>query len=376
MRTATLIFPGLTVLFALVLTLGLLGTSPVAAQIQGQSVQGQQPDGREVSGPGPQAGNVPGNTMGVASQSEMWRAIRKGVTGKVSIPNEQAGVLVQAEGDIWREFRNRYLKPYGGWVIGGTLIILAIFFLLRGRIKIEAGPSEKTVERFSDIDRFAHWTMAVCFIILTVTGMNLLWGRYIIVPVFGKEVFGTLAMLGKYAHNYVAFPFMFAVLLMFIKWLRHNIPNKDDLVWVSQAGGLFTEGVHPPARKFNAGQKVVFWLVALGSVFLATSGLAMMFPVDWPFWGLTFKFLSSLGITGLPAEVTPLLEQQLNTVWHAAMALIMTAVVIGHIYIGSVGMEGAFDAMGSGQVDENWAREHHSIWLAEVQNKPLEDHKH
>ncbi len=367
--TRTLLCRGL--LFAVAIALA--GWAGDAARAQ--SPTAQQVEGREVADPGPSQGRVPGNVLGNTSQTEVWRAIRLGVTGKVSIPNKQAEVLVQAEGDRWRDFRNDVLKPYGGWVIGAVLAVLLLFYLFRGRIRIEAGAAGKTVERFNNLDRFAHWVMAVCFIILALTGMNLLWGRHVIIPLLGKDAFATLAMLGKYAHNYVAFPFILGVLLMFVRWLRHNIPNRDDLRWLSQAGGLFTKGVHPPARKFNAGQKVVFWSVALGSVFLATSGLAMMFPTDWPFWGLTFKLLGSLGIDNLPAEVTPLLERQLNTVWHAAMALLMSAVVLGHIYIGSLGMEGAFDAMGSGQVDKNWAREHHSLWLAEVENKSMAGEK-
>ncbi len=316
----------------------------------------------------PVAGNVPGGSLGNSSDSELWRAIRKGGQFGVSIPDEQAAIMVQSEGELWEEVRNGPLTFYGAVVVVGMFWLLVIFFFIRGRIKIEHGMSGQTIERFGMLERSLHWMVAVSFIVLALTGMNILWGKHVIMPILGKEIFATISMWGKYAHNFLAFPFMLGVALMFVLWVRHNIPNKHDLIWLSKAGGLFTKGVHPPSRKFNAGQKLIFWSVVLGGLTLSLSGVAMLLPFEFGMWAKTFGVLQSIGFNVPdPASVTPMMEMQLSTLWHSAASLVMIAIVLAHIYIGSVGMEGALDAMGSGQVDINWAREHHNLWVEEVE---------
>ena len=250
----------------------------------------------------------------------------------------------------------------------GTIGLLALFFVFRGRIRIEAGQSGRSIERFNEIERFAHWLTAVAFVLLALTGLNLLYGRHVILPVLGPDAFAALSLAGKYVHNYVSFAFMAGLVLMFVLWVRHNILNKHDLIWLVQLGGMFTKGVHPPAKKFNAGQKGIFWIVILGGASLAVSGVSLMFPFEFSMFEWTFGVLNVFG-AALPTALTPLEEMQLSQWWHAIMALIVIAVILGHIYIGSMGMEGAFDAMGTGQVDENWAREHHSLWVAEVKGE-------
>jgi formate dehydrogenase subunit gamma len=328
----------------------------------------QQVQGRAIEQMSPLGGNVPGGHLGTASDAEIWRAVRKGIQGNVSIPDKQAGVMIQSEGESWRAWRNGPITTGGAWGIFGVIGLLALFFVLRGRVPIEAGPSGKSIERFSEIERFAHWLGAVSFILLALTGLNLLYGRHLLLPVLGPDAFAALTLAGKYVHNYVSFAFMAGLVLMFVLWVRHNIPNKHDLSWLVQLGGLLQTGIHPPAKKFNAGQKGLFWIVILGGGSLAASGVSLLFPFEFSLFEWTFAVLNTFG-ADLPAALTPLEEMQWAQWWHAIMALITITIILGHIYIGSVGMEGAFDAMGTGHVDENWAREHHSLWVAEVKDE-------
>ncbi len=344
-----------TSLAALALTIAVAAGTPALAQTEGRNVQPAAPV----------AGQVPGDALGASSDAEIWRAVRRGLQGNVSIPNKQAGVLIQSEGDNWRAWRNGPVAIYGAWALLGMLGFLALFFALRGRIKIDAGPSGRTVERFNGLERFAHWLTAVSFVLLALTGLNLFYGRYILVPVLGKEVFATIAQLGKYVHNYISFAFMAGIVLMFVLWVVHNIPNKNDLIWLSKGGGLFARNVHPPSDKFNAGQKIIFWAVMLGGFSLALSGVSLLFPFQISVFAATFSVLNVFGFD-LPTVLTPLQEMQYAQLWHNAVAAVMVAIILAHIYIGSLGMEGAFAAMGSGQVDRNWAREHHNLWYAKL----------
>jgi formate dehydrogenase subunit gamma len=228
-------------------------------------------------------------------------------------------------------------------------------------VPIDGGFSGKTVERFNGLDRFAHWLSATSFIILAVTGLNIVYGKYFILPIVGPAAFSWITQAGKYAHNFVAFAFMAGVVLMFLLWVRFNIPKKHDLTWLAKGGGIFNSKVHPPSERFNAGQKVIFWLACLGGLSLSMSGIALLFPYEFGFFAKTFGTLNAIGFN-LPTEISPLQEQQLNQIWHSILAFVLIAIMMAHIYIGSVGMQGAFAAMGSGQVDVNWAEEHHNMW--------------
>jgi formate dehydrogenase subunit gamma len=323
---------------SLVLALGIAGGGDIAGPASAQQI------GTATTQPGTDAEN----------NAAMWRAIRQGSQGQVSIPDTQAGRLIQSQGESWRSIRNGPLSTYGAWALLGMVVLLALFFVIRGRIRIEHGWSGRTIERFNGIERFAHWLTATTFIVLALTGLNLLYGRYVLLPLIGPGPFATISMWGKIAHNYVAFAFALGVLMMLVLWVRHNIPNKYDLEWVLRGGGLFTRGSHPPSRKFNAGQKVIFWSVVLGGIALTWTGVALMFP---------FEFGN-------------MRDMQFMQLVHAAVAVALIAIVVAHIYIGTLGMEGAFDAMGTGMVDENWAREHHNIWVAEVRGERLPRHGH
>ncbi len=313
-------------------------------------------------------GEVPGTALGIKSDSDLWRFVRTGNAGSTQMKDELSAVMIQSEGDNWRAFRNGPLSVYGAYGLAGIIGLLVIFYVVRGRIRIDAGPSDDRIMRFGAIDRFAHWLMAGSFVVLGITGLNLLYGRYVLLPVIGKDAFATITTFGKYAHNYLAFAFMLGLGLSFILWVRHNIPTKLDLKWLAMGGGIFAKGVHPPARKFNAGQKIIFWAVMIGGLSVSMSGIALMFPFQTSMFADTFALLNSVGFS-LPTDFTAMQEQQMNQLWHGVVSFGLMTMILAHIYIGSVGMEGALDAMNSGMVDRNWAKEHHNLWVEEEDQK-------
>lgn len=315
-------------------------------------------------------------SLGGSSDSEVWSALRFGTADvTVSAGGAPARVLIQDRGMWWLEFREGPLTTYGGWLLLGTIILLAVFYAIRGRITIDGRKTGRTVTRFGAAERFTHWLMAGSFILLGITGLLVLMGRQFIIPTFGHEAFSTVAIGSKWIHNNVSWAFMLGIVLSFFFWISHNIPNKTDLKWLAVVGGIFKKGVHPPAKKFNAGQKVIFWSVILLGGSISASGLSLLFPFELPMFAKTFAILNdtglpqTLGFGALPTQLAPHEEMQYAQLWHAIVSFVLMAIIIAHIYIGSVGMEGAYDAMGSGEVEEQWAREHHSLWLEELEEK-------
>ncbi len=314
--------------------------------------------------------------LGGVSDSEVWRDIRfNDANVKVSAGGAPAKVLVQDGGMAWLQFRQGPLATYGGWGLIGVLGLLALFYVLRGRITIDGKKTGRTVTRFEFFERFAHWLMAGAFVVLGITGLISLLGRTLLIPLLGHEAFSTIAIGSKWVHNNISWAFMLGLVLAFVMWVAHNIPNKTDLKWLAVGGGIFKKGVHPPAKKFNAGQKLIFWSVIVLGASISVSGLALLFPFELPMFAKTFAILNdtglpqALGFGPLPTELAPHEEMQFSQAWHAIVSFVLMAIILAHIYIGSVGMEGAFDAMGSGEVEEQWAREHHSLWLEELQEK-------
>jgi formate dehydrogenase subunit gamma len=215
-----------------------------------------------------------------AEELELQRALQGGrIEGRITIPNHTAAVLVQPEGRDWRHFHNVTLAWVGGIAVGGMLLLLGLFYLIKGRMTLEEGLSGRTIQRFNWLERANHWMVASTFIILGLSGLNLTFGRYVLLPVFGPEVFYAATHYGKIAHNYLAFPFTLGLVVMLLLWVRDNIPDRVDVEWIKQAGGFIGSG-HPPARRFNAGQKVVFWITILGGGLVAASGYFLIFP----FW--------------------------------------------------------------------------------------------
>ena len=318
-------------------------------------------------------------TLGGASDSEVYRALRYGSADvTVSSRAPAAEVLIQDGGMRWLEFRQGPLSTYGAYLLGGTLIALALFYLLRGKIRIDGEKTGRKILRFTNIERFGHWLFAGSFLLLGLTGLISLFGRKVLIPVFGKEMFAELADLSKWLHNNLSWAFMLGLAMIIVMWTVHNIPNKHDLKWLAVGGGLFSKNVHPPARKFNAGQKMIFWSCVILGLSISVSGLSLLFPFELPMFAKTFQALNATGIPqalgfgALPEMLAPHEEMQYAQLWHAVIAFVFMAIIFAHIYLGSVGMEGAFDAMGTGEVEEQWAREHHGLWVEEVEARNKE----
>jgi formate dehydrogenase subunit gamma len=264
----------------------------------------------------------------------------KTIEGRASIPDRKAQTLQQPAGRDWRHFHEVTLRWIGAVAILGVLAVLIVFYLTRGMIRIESGRSGRTIVRFNAGERFVHWMTASCFIVLALSGLNLTFGRTLLLPLMSPEAFTAWSELAKYAHHYLSFPFTLGVVLIFLMWVAGNIPNNVDIDWLKRGGGLVGHD-HPPAQRFNAGQKLIYWIVVLGGAAMAASGYVLIFP----FYGTDVQAMQN-------AEMV-----------HGIVAMLFIAAMLAHIYIGTIGMEGAFEAMGEGTVDVNWAKEHHSLWL-------------
>jgi formate dehydrogenase subunit gamma len=265
------------------------------------------------------------------------------IQGRIDIPDKRAGVLIQPEGRVWDHFHEVTLHWLGAIIILGMILVLALSYWLFGRIRISAGRSGKKVKRFNAFERFSHWLTAVSFVVLALTGLNITFGKLVLLPLIGHEAFSVFAQACKYAHNFVGFSFMAGLVLIVSLWLKDNFPKRVDIDWLKQGGG-FIKSKHAPAGRFNAGEKMVFWLALGAGAAVAVSGLLLLFP----FYG------------------TNIATMQIAQAVHASIAVLFIALIIAHIYIGTLGMEGAFEAMGTGEVDLNWAKEHHDQWLAEM----------
>lgn len=315
-------------------------------------------------------------TRGGNSDTTLWGEIRHGETVTTQAPGPTTNFLVQDGGMAWEQLRSEdgALRKYGTMALFSIFALLFIFYLFRGRVEIEHGRCGDLIERFKPVERFGHWLLAGSFILLALSGLNLLYGRELLIPIMGKEMFATVTMAGKWVHNNVAWGFMLGLVIVFLMWVWHNFPSVVDLKWIAQGGGLLSASKHPPAKKFNAGQKVIFWGTILMGASISLSGISLLFPYELPLFAKTFAILNSLGVEAvwgspLPETLTPLQEMQYAQLWHTIVAFAMIFMILAHIYIGSMGMEGAFDAMGTGMVDRNWAEEHHSLWVKDYDAK-------
>jgi formate dehydrogenase subunit gamma len=267
----------------------------------------------------------------------------KTIQGRGSIPDTKSYTIEQPAGRDWRHFHEVTLRWIGAVAILGVLAVLVIFYLSRGMMRLENGRSGQTIVRFNAAERFVHWMTATCFIILALSGLNITFGRPLLLPLMSPESFTAWSQWAKYAHNYLSFPFTLGVILIFFMWIAGNIPNRVDVEWFKRGGGRVGHD-HPPAYRFNGGQKLIYWIVVLGGTAIAVSGYVLIFP----FYGTSIEAMQG-------AEMI-----------HGVIAMLFIAAMLGHIYIGTIGMEGAFEAMGEGTVDINWAKEHHNLWLEEV----------
>ncbi len=262
------------------------------------------------------------------------------ISGRGTLPDAKSYNLEQPAGQSWRQFHQVTLPWIGVIAILGTLAVLVLFYLMRGMVRLASGRSGRVIVRFNAFERFVHWMTATCFIILALSGLNITFGKRLLLPLLGPEAFTTWSQWAKYAHNYLSFPFTLGVILIFLMWIAWNFPNRLDVEWLKEGGGMVGHR-HPPADRFNAGQKMVYWIVVLGGGLVAATGYVMMFPF----------------------YLTDVAGMQTTQMIHGIVAVLFIAAMLGHIYIGTIGMEGAFEAMGTGTVDLNWAREHHSVWV-------------
>jgi formate dehydrogenase subunit gamma len=309
-------------LVTLVLILHSVAASPVCAQKLG-------PDG------------APNPDASVIDQRVLLEQVPR-IQGRIDIPDVKASVLMQPAGRTWDYFHEVILHWGGAIVIIGTIAFLALAYLIIGRIRIAAGRSGKKVLRFKAFERFSHWLTAVSFVILGLTGLNITFGKILLLPLVGPETFSDISQMAKYLHNFVSFAFVAGLILIAVIFFKDNLLARVDVEWVKQGGG-FIESKHAPAGRFNLGEKMVYWLSVGAGIAVSASGFVLLFP----FYD------------------TNIADMQLAQAAHAIIAILFIALILAHIYIGTLGMEGAFEAMGTGEVDLNWAREHHDRWLAE-----------
>ena len=284
---------------------------------------------------------APNPTASAVSEDQLLQQLPR-IEGQIDIPNERERVLEQPAGRQWDHFHEVTLRWFGAIVILGMIAALGAAYLIIGRIPISGGRSGRKILRFKAIERFAHWLTAASFVVLGLTGLNITFGKVLLLPVIGPDAFSSVSQAAKYIHNFTSAAFVVGLVLIIVIFFRDNLPEKVDIDWVKQGGG-FIKSKHAPAGRFNLGEKLVYWLSLLAGVAVSVSGFLLLFP----FFG------------------TDILDMQLAQVVHAVVAILFVALILGHIYIGTLGIEGAFEAMGTGEVDLNWAKEHHDLWLAQ-----------
>ncbi len=286
-------------------------------------------------------------------RSEFWRLVRGGGSGYSAVvgsdTNVETNTLYNITGQNWRQIRNSLIANYGGWFLVVVVIGIAAFYALRGRVELAEPQSGERVERWSFWERTLHWYTALLFIALTITGLSLLFGRTLLIPLFGPEGFAYWAGIAINVHNTAGPFFVLGPILMFIFWVRHNIPTGTDVTWFLKGGGIIGKK-HPSAGKANGGEKVWFWIVILlGVGAVSFSGFALI--------GWIQEYFS--------VEFTRAYAQYMH-ILHSVSALLWIAIFFGHVYIGTIGSEGSIDAMAKGHVSVEWAKQHHDLWYDEV----------
>ena len=320
-------------LLAGVMLLGLVTSASAQNQTFDQAIKGDQAQ-RQKSQPG---NNAP-----------VWREVRSEKEHYTTDRGREAGVLVQAGGETWRRLRNSQVIPISGWIFSGVFALIAAFYFFKGTIKLHSAPTGRTVPRFSGFERMTHWTVAGSFVLLAVSGLVMAFGKWILLPIIGHTLFAWLTILLKNVHNFVGPLFSVALIVMFFTFIKDNWPKGYDLQWLLKGGGLLN-GAHIPSGKFNMGEKVWFWggVLVLGTAVTITG------------------FVLNELVPGM--AYTRATMQQMN-ILHLIFAMIFMTLFLGHAYMGTVGMEGAFNAMKTGYVDETWAKEHHEYWYNDVKS--------
>ena len=281
--------------------------------------------------------------------TDLWREVRQrdiSIRGLTQVKDPKAGTLIDIKGNQWREFRREWLLPYGGYFMIGVTAFLALLFLLVRQSKIPQGRSGRKIQRMTSMQIISHWFMVALIGFMSLTGLLLLFGRSVIIPLLGIEAFSPIASASKEGHNLMGPLVIVSLLFMLVYFIRYNWPAKGDLKWLFTLGGLFSKK-HLEVGFFNAGEKTLYWLVIVLGIILSVSGLLLLFPY----------YEQTIDLT------------QLALLIHAIAALILIALAFGHIWM-AINIEGAMDSMKDGNVDENWAKSHHSRWYKEAsQNK-------
>ena len=291
------------------------------------------------------------------NNAPVWRDVRSGQSNNyTSIPGRETGVLVQpaarfpgqdamtTAGEAWRKFRNGPITFFGGWILVIVGIVIAGIYFALGPIKTHDPLTGRMIVRFTAVERWAHWTMGISFVLLGISGLIILFGKYVLLPIIGYTLFAWLTGFAKNLHNFVAPVFIISLPIFIAIYIRDNLPEKGDLKWMLNAHKMFL-GHHMPSGKYNAGEKTWFWGgVVFLSLILCVSGAILLFP--------NFDQLRAT-------------MQQAHVV-HAIAGVLVVAASCGHIYLGTVGVPGAYRNMRDGLTDETWAREHHENWYNDV----------
>jgi formate dehydrogenase subunit gamma len=286
------------------------------------------------------AQSQPGNNAPV------WRDVRSGREEYTSIKGRETGVLVHTYGETWRQLKNAWITPIVGWLIAAVAVVIGAFYRWRGSIKVHGDPTGKLIRRFTPLERYTHWVVGISFAILGVSGLVMMLGKYVLLPVIGYTLFAWLAQLSKHLHNFVGPVFIVSLLMFIVMFIKDNLPRLYDIKWFAKLGGMIS-GEHVPSGKFNGGEKIWFWVgVVVLSLIVGASGLVLLFP--------NFDQVRAIMI-------------EANVV-HAVAAGAVMAASLGHIYLGSIGVDGAYEAMRNGYVDEAWAKEHHELWYNDVKS--------
>ncbi len=278
------------------------------------------------------------------NNAPMWREVRQDKAHFTNNPGNEAGVLIQTGGDSWRHLRNGPVTFYGGWLLVLVVAAILLFYKIKGPLTNHDPLTGKLIQRFPRVERVIHWMTAGSFLILGITGLAILFGKHVLIPVMGHSLFGYLMVVGKNVHNFVGPLFFVSTLAMIAVWARDNVWQNIDALWIGKAGGLLT-GEHVPSGRFNFGEKTWFWIgVTILGLTVAVSGLVLDFP----------NFGQGRA------------DMQLANIVHAVAAIAMLVLSFGHIYMGTIGVHGAYASMKTGYVDETWAREHHEEWYNDV----------
>jgi formate dehydrogenase subunit gamma len=275
--------------------------------------------------------------------ANFWRAVRHGVPGFTNVSSQGHHVLIQNSGENWREARNGPLMRGSQVLLGVALAAMILFYTFVGSDKLEKPRSGVKIERFTLGERILHWFTALMFVTMAITGLSLLLGRLVLIPLVGHGAVSAWLGAAKIVHNYCGPLLLVGILLAAIVWVRFNVPRKMDVQWLKNMGGMVGHGPRPHTGKINGGEKGWFWLMVIFGIAVGVTGVAL----DFPIWGQS-RFL-----------------MQLSHVIHVIAAILFIAASFGHIYVGTIGIEGVFEGMWTGSVDAAWAQQHADLWYEE-----------